>query len=597
MVKSTSLGRRLGIVATAGLLSVALPAGAAWAQKVKDKGTAETTPSVVETEFSVDIPEIASVDSNVDDDTIRAIFSGALIENADALAGLTATSITIPEITLLTTTTVDGEPKEATVTFSDLVLSDVADGIAGSVALSGMAADAGDEGTGDFGAFSASNFDIGGVLGLYGLVDGSDQTELETIYTDFNFEGGSFAAEDIACTMGPMTVGELKARPLKTSFAEMVALVETLDADEDPSPAQISQIVRMYADFFTAFESSPSQFGGFDCTGEEDGKPMSFSIAGMSMGAMSPGVYPSVSMDGFDVTVEGDGTFQVGNITIKQMDLSGPIAAIENAPAELDEAWFEANARTLIPAFEGFSLSGLVFDIPDPDADGERISANIGSFDLTLSDYLNGIPTAVRNTADNIVIDLPENSDDETLQQFLAMGLTSVDTSYVIDSAWNEAEDTIVVNEISMTGADLGKIVLTGLLTNATENLFSLNENQALAAAMGIGVRSVKLDMSDDGLADMLVQIAAAEDGSDPATIRPVFAGLAEGTIVGMLAGAADAQKVGGAVSAFIAGTARNLSIELTSKEPAGLGIFDFMAAEDDPTILLGKVNIDATAK
>ena len=595
MVKSTSLGRRLGIVATAGLMSVALPAGAAWAQKVKDKGTSTSAPAVVETDFSVEIPDIQSVDSNVDDDTIRAIFSGALVENADALAGLTATSITIPEIMVHTTTTVDGDARQSTITFSDLVLSDVADGIAGSVALAGMAADAGDEGSGTFGAFSASNFDIGGVLGIYGLVDGNEQTELETIYTDFNFEGGSFAAEDVTCTMGSMTVGELKARPLKTSFVEMIALVETLDGDEDPTPAQLGQIVRMYADFFTAFESSPSEFGGFDCTGEDEGRPMNFSIASMSMGPMSPGVYPSVSMDGFDITVEGDGTFQMGNVTIKQMDLSGPLAVIENAPEELTEAWFTTNARALIPAFEGFSMSGLVFDIPDPDADGERISANIGNFDLTLGDYINGIPASVRNTADNIIIDLPENSDDETLQQFLAMGLTSVDTSYVIDSAWNEAENSIVINEISMTGADLGKIVLTGLLTNATENLFSLNENQALAAAMGIGVRSVKLDVTDDGLGDMLAALAG--EGADPATMRPVFAGLAEGTIIGMLADAADAQKVGGAVSSFIEGAARNLSIELTSKEPAGLGIFDFMAAEDDPTILLGKVNVDATAK
>ena len=63
------------------------------------------------------------------------------------------------------------------------------------------------------------------------------------------------------------------------------------------------------------------------------------------------------------------------------------------------------------------------------------------------------------------------------------------------------------------------------------------------------------------------------------------------------MAGAADAQKVGAAISAFISGKARNLTIDMTSKEPAGLGMMDFMAAESDPTALIGKVNIDATAK
>jgi hypothetical protein len=79
--------------------------------------------------------------------------------------------------------------------------------------------------------------------------------------------------------------------------------------------------------------------------------------------------------------------------------------------------------------------------------------------------------------------------------------------------------------------------------------------------------------------------------------MRPIFGGLAEGTILGMLAGAAEAQKVGKAVNAFIAGDAKALTIEMTAKDPAGLGLADFMAAEDDPTLLIGKTNITATAK
>ena len=79
--------------------------------------------------------------------------------------------------------------------------------------------------------------------------------------------------------------------------------------------------------------------------------------------------------------------------------------------------------------------------------------------------------------------------------------------------------------------------------------------------------------------------------------MRPVYAGLAEGTIIGILAGAAEAQKVGSAISAFISGKARHLTIDMTSKEPQGLGMLDFMAAEDDPAALIGKVTMDATAK
>lgn len=594
---STTLGQRLGIIATACLLSVALPS-AAWAQKVKDKGTSTTPVPVAASDVSVDIPTIEAVASNLDEDTLRSIFSGGLVDNADALAGLSATSITIPEIAINATTTVDGETQTATITFTDLVLSDVTDGTAASVALSGMSLDAGEDGGGEFGAFAANNFDIAGLLGLYGLVDGGGQTELETIYTDFSFEGGTFDAPEISCTMGAMTAAEFKARPLGYDFAEVMGMLEGIESSNEPSPEAIGTLMRIYADIFTAYETSSASFDGFECDGLDDaGRPIHFAIAGMTMGAMTPGIYPQISMDGLDITVEGDGTFQVGNVTIKEMDLSSTIATLQSAPGVVDEAWLEANWRGLIPAFAGFSLQDILVDVPDPENSDARIAATIGTYDLTLGGWFNGVPTALNNSATNIVFDLPEDSDDEQVRQLIDLGLGTIDMGFVVDLAWNEAEDTIAVNEISVTGADLATAALSGTIVNATEALFSLEEEPTMMAAMAVAIRSLKLDITDAGLSDIILARVAADEGSDAATLRPVYAGLAEGTIIGMLAGAAEAQKVGSAVSDFISGKAKSLTIELTAKQPEGLGMMDFMAAEQDPTSLIGKVNIDATAK
>nr|WP_295891836.1 hypothetical protein [uncultured Devosia sp.] len=596
---NTTTRQRLGIIATACLMSVALPAAPAWAQKVKNKGAPPAETSAVSSEVSVDIPTIEAVDSNVDDATLRAIFSGNVVENADALAGLSATSVTIPEITMSTTTTIEGEVTEATVTFSDLVLSDIADGVAATVTLAGMTADAGDDGSADFGALSASSLNIGGLLGMYGLVD-SGQTELQTIYTDFSFEGGTFEAPEVSCTMGSMSAAEFKARPFKYSFAEIMALGEALEAsgDEQPSPEVLGKALRMYVDLFTAFESSPAEFGGFDCSGVDDeGRDMTFTVAAMSMEGMRPGIYPTISLDGLDIEVEGDGSVQVGNVTFKEMDLSAPIAAIEGAPEAIDEAWLTANARALIPAFAGFSFSNVAVDVPDPETEGARIQASVGAFDLTLSKYLNGIPTDVLTSGSNIVIQLPETSDDPQLQQLIALGVTSVDAGFTVDASWNEANDTIAVDEVSVTGANLATVKLAGTIANATKEIFGLDEDVALMASMGVAISQLKLDVTDDGLSDIILASVAAEQGSDPATMRPVFAGLAEGTVVGMLAGAAEAQKVGAALNAFISGKAKYLTIEMTAKEPPGLGMMDFMAAEEDPTVLIGKVTIDASAK
>jgi hypothetical protein len=598
--------RRLAALAAAALLSVALPAMPVWAQKTKNKDVApaETSTSSTETpadtdfEYSVDIATIDAVDSNVDEDTLRDIFSGNVVDNAEALAGLTATSITIPEITLTGTSTVEDETTETVITFTDIVLSDVTDGTAASITLGGSTTES-EETSFELGTLSASNFNIGGVLGLYGLV-GDGQQELETIYTDFAFEGGSVTGPDIECAIGAASVAEFKARPLNYSFAEIMELSAAMEAsdEETPDPKLVGDALRMYVDLLTAFETSPATFDGFDCSGTDDqDRPISFSVAGLSMGGMSPGYYPSYTVEGLDISVEGDGTVSVGDLTFKGMDISGPIAAIEAAPEALDEAWFAENARSLIPAFEGFSFSDVAVDVPDPETPSERIVGGIGAFDLTLGSYLNGIPTDISTTASNITADIPADSQDPQLTQLQALGVTSLDLGFALKANWNEAENQIDLTELSVTGVDLATVKLAGTIANATEALFGIDNDAALAAAMGVAIANLNLNVRDEGLSDIILASVAAEQGSDPAAMRPVFAGLAEGTIMGVLAGAAEAQKVGAAINSFVSGKAKTLNIDLVAKEQPGLSFADFMAAETDPTLLIGKVTINATAK
>jgi len=584
--------RRLASITAACLISVALPAGA-MAQKVKTR----SEPAAPAISYSVSIPTVDAVDSSLDEAVLAEILSGKLIENAESLATLDAASISVPEITIDLTSEIDGEVNTATLTFTDLVLENVVDGVAASVSLGGSDLTS-DEGKGTFGVMSAANFDIGGVLGIYGLVQTSG-TELKTIYTDFTVEGGSFEADDMACHIGAASAAEFKGRPLKTNFMEMMAFAQALeDNPDDPDPATVGKIIRMYADIFTAFETSDMVFEGFDCEGtDSDGQAMSFAIAGMTMGGMKPGFYPTISMDGLDVTVEDDGFMRLENFTLKQMDLAATIATLENAPELVDESWLEANARLLIPAFEGFSFSGFTMDIPDPDAEDARIKVDIGAFDLTLANYINGIPGDVDTSASNIRVALPADSDDEQIQQLVALGITEIDAGFRFAAAWDAATDAIVVEEASLTGADLASVFIAGTVANATEALFSLDENEALAAAMDVAVKSLDLTVNDAGLSDIILSVAAAEQGADPATLRPVFAGLAEGTVIGMMAGAADAAKLGSAVNSFVSGAAKSLNIVIEAKDDPGLGMMDFMAAEDDPASLIGKVNISATAK
>jgi len=598
MTKTAYARRGFGAIAAAGLISLTLPAAPALAQKTKTKPATEAAQPAPAVDFIVSIPTIDAVGSSIDDARLRDILSGQLAENADALATLDATSITIPEIVLNVRSTSGDRQLETAMTFSNLALENVVDGVAASIDLGGIAMQS-EEASFTFGPLSAANFDIGGMLGVYGLVDAGGQTELQPIYSDFRAQGGMLEAEDVSCAIGGASGAEFKARPLKTSFVEMIAIAQTLeDEGETPDPATMGKILRMYADIFTAFETSEITFGGFECEGTDDeGRPMTMAVDGMTMAGMVPGIYPALSVDGFRIDVEGDGNFALDNFTFKQMDLSTVIATLQNAPDAVDEAWLEANIRGLIPAMEGLSLAGLDIDIPDPDTEDGRIKATIGAFDLSLGAYRNGIPTDLDTSAAHIVVDLPTDSSDEQIQQLLALGITDVDAGFRVAAAWNEAEQAIDVEEVSLSGVDLATVLLAGRIANATEALFATDPDTALMASMGMAVKSLDLTVTDAGLADLVITAVSAGQGVDPATLRPVYAGLAEGTVIGMLAGAADAANLGKAINAFVAGTAKTLNIGIVAKTDPGLGMADFAAAEDDPTLLLGKVDISATAR
>lgn len=595
MLNRNAARKTIPALATALLLGVALPQAPVLAkEKVKP---VQATTSELALDYSVDIPSIDAVGSNVSNEVLAEVLSGKVADHADELAGLNADSIAVPEITLSVTSETDDGPQKTTLTFTDLMLEDVSDGQAARVSLGGVGMVT-DKASFDFGTMSAANLDIGGILGLYGLVD-TDQTDLEVIYTDLKAEGGTLEAEEVSCTIGGVTGDQFKARPLKTSFGEMMAISQAMEDDpEMVDPGLMGRFLKMYADILTAFETSEIRFDGMSCDGTtEEGQAMNFALAGMTMGGMSPGVYPSISMDGLDIVVDGDGSMSLANFTVKPMDLTSTIATLEAAPESVDETWLEANARALIPAMEGFGLSGLDIDIPDPETPDSRIQAKVGSFDLSLADYLNGIPTDFDMSAANIEARIPENSGDDSLEQLRALGITDIDAGFRVAAAWDEATNSIDLEEVSISGVDLASVVLAGKITNATETLFALDPDAAMAAGMALALKSLDLTVTDAGLSDIILAVAAADQGADPETLRPVFAGLAQGTVISLMAGAADAAKLGEAINSFVSGKAKTLVIGIEAKTDPGLGMMDFMAAEEDPTSLIGKVDISAEAK
>lgn len=548
-----------------------------------------------EGEVAISVPRLEAVDSSLDEAAIRAIFAKGVAANADALAELDAASITIPELRL-TMPKREGKEGIGDLVYTDIVISEVTDGVARSVTVGGASSDLKDDGKMTVGAMAAEDFNIAALLRFYGLTPAPADAPLETVYRNFSFDGAKMASKEFACTFGAMTAEEFRARPMSVSFGDIVELADSMEgSDSKPTPEQIGKVMRYYAEMLTAFESSPMHFGGLDCSGKTDkGENLTLVIGPMDIDGFSAGVLPAVSVDGVKIDVEGDGFMTFASIVSKKVDFAHVMEALKAAPEAVTDAWFEANYRKLIPAFEGFSFSGLDMDVPDEDKPGTRIKAQVGEFDLTMGNYVNGIPTAISNAISGIVVPLP--ADSEEAKPLRDLGFTEVKADYSANLYWDEATRTVVVDHIALSGNDLGSIVLLGTVGNVAAELFGTDLKTAVVSAMGVTLKSVQVDLHDAGAAKILIESAAKEQGQTEEAFRQAASGMAQGTILALL-GSTDASKaVADAVGAFISGDNPGLSISVRAKAENGLTIADFMAAQDDPTTLIKKVDVSASS-
>ena len=550
---------------------------------------------------NLSIPTITAVDSSMDEAALRDALSGGFSKHVDELAKLTATSIAIPEITLTMTVTPAGgaAPVTTTAKYTDLVLSNVKDGVAASVSI-GSAESTTKEGSFKFGKMSTGLLDIGGILALYSLVPGgSADAPMKTLYKDFAFEGGSFSGPEVSCTFGKVTADEFDARPLKVSFAALMEAAGKMEAaKENPPPEAIATFVSFMTDIFQAFKSTPLNMDGLTCTGTAEGKPLNFSIGGLTMDGYAPGLYPAIAVHDIKFKSGDEDSFTLAEAKFKSTDLSGPIAAVNGNAGGLNEAWFTTNYRKLIPAWGGFSFSGLALDVPNPDKPSERYQAKVADFDLTLSDYLNGIPTKLSTTASGVEVPLPTDSTDDSVKMLKAIGITSVNLNYEVSASWDKANQSINVDKVAVSGNDLGSFAIATVIGNATETLFDIDPNVEQAAAMGVTVKSVKIDIKDAGLEDKMIPLLAAQQGgADPTAFRKAMAAQAEGAAIAMLGSTDSARQLGAAVSDFILGGKKALTIGITAKDPSGIAVPVFMQASNDPTVLASAVDITGSAE
>ena len=575
------------------LLGTAVLAALAASPALAQDAATTTAPKVT-------IATIAAVNSSIDEVTLRGILNGEIVPNSREVAALDADSISIPTIVIESPTMApNGEPATSVTIFRNVELVGILNGVASSLTIDSVSAE-GPEMTAELGSISTGTFGVTALLAFFGVIDADDPELFDTIYRDLAVGGGTLVSDGITCNIGAYQSGELYARPLRTSYADVVAAASEGN-NPNPTPEQVTAMLEVYADVFSAFESGlSSSLQGLTCGGTgSEGNPLSVSVGQVNIGGMVRGTYPGFEM--LDLAIEVTGGEDAGRVAFDDIiagpiDFTAAIAFFEAAEKPVDQAWMQQNWRQLLPAPEGFRFGGVEVDVPSASGDAERTIFSVEDFQVRLLNYLNGLPTVAILGAEGLVVTLPDLGPDELVGLLRAAGFKTLSLEFWLVTAWDETTEQIAIDEWYFRGADLGSVLLTGIFGNATAALFDPDPLAMVAAFEALTVLEAHLQVEDRGLKDFVIAVVAGQQGADPLTFKAQLAAIAKATLMQMMGASDEVMALSQAIGVFL-GDGTKLTVDAVATDPAGIGLADFAGPEANPAAILDKMEVTATAE
>jgi hypothetical protein len=206
-------------------------------------------------------------------------------------------------------------------------------------------------------------------------------------------------------------------------------------------------------------------------------------------------------------------------------ELGSSIKALAQAATRGEDGIRSANPRRYLPHLFSFILSDIDMNAPAPKKDGNadggsRIVLGLNRFEVSSSNIVENVPTAVTLVLDHFRFELPNS--DPGLNELITMGYSKVDLSSAIDLAWDEATRQVAINKLAVSDPELGVVGVNGVIDNVSKALFNGNKTEVQAAAMAAAVKAVDIKIENKGLYEKLIAKQAREQHKAPAISGPM---------------------------------------------------------------------------
>ena len=459
--------------------------------------------------------------------------------------------------------------------------------------------------TGSNGVISGQDIDLAYLARIYTEKAGPEDKEPKPVYGPLSVKNIAFSEGDGRFGYDEVRSDGFSIRMPTTPLAETMAALTANKNPEELPPAEQKALFSKVLSLIDMIGKSDIQLLGFkaDVPNKEEpstGKRVKAEIARMDM--QMDGRKIDFAMNGMKIG-SGDDTIGVDEVSLKGFDWGSTVEGLSEIVGRDEAELANFQFSRLMPEFGKIRLGGVNIDAtapeqPDGDttATPQRVEFSLRNFEMGLTKPINGIPTDVDIRQDDLSLPVPADSSDEVFILARQLGMEALTFSYGFSAGWDQPNDSLNIRDISLSSKDFGSINLIGHISGFTQEFFSLDINRTQAALLGLAGREVKLTVKDEGMMAKAIKLYALQNDMTEDQVRGA---LTLGANVVLMQIAGEQPKLQNATEALLRFINDPGTLTVTAKAtgPNGLGLLDFVAASQNPMLLLDRVDIQATAE
>ncbi len=388
---------------------------------------------------------------------------------------------------------------------------------------------------------------------------GSADAAFETYIGAMTLLGYRIESDVFNMNIDRIAYENIELRPPQTNLVDLADnAIVTEEFDEEQLAVVIFDLYRAFAIGRTSVDGLSVDFT------DPDDPEMSgtMKMAQMLLADLSPDGLGEFSLSSIDVDIEPEGRVSLGRFAIEDIEFApyGPMKSfIETQMKSRSEPDPLDVARIFTPLSITVSLEEFFASIP---GEGE---ASLGGFLLGMQSTVPPVPTEVVLAVDDLEIPVDALDDREAEEILKAVGITQLRISESIEIRWDEATEELLIENVVVEVGDIGAVRASARLGGLPKSILQ-NPQQVQAAIATLNLRSLELELVNEGGVEKGLALASAQAGLSESQLSEVLLGQLDGMLA-IIGNEAFTQQVSQAAETFFQDP-RNLYLEFRPENP-----------------------------